>query len=189
MTLAANEEGQELPLGQPIYAGVAYLATELELLVSSTYLARLRENHPTLIGAYDASFARYDYEFLDPAVAEIAAWSRVWTEGTFQPIYQARLQLRSGAVRDSFLTNLVRRHRVGTFALMLSLGLTFVDDSCSLTALYDQLVLDEALPSLLGGIEQQLAALWGWVSGDGYAEHGLPDAVFELDVIHCRRAS
>lgn len=61
--------------GEPIFAHVAYMATELEILARSRYADHLHRKHPDLLdGTYDPGFARYGARYADPRVGEVAAW-------------------------------------------------------------------------------------------------------------------
>jgi hypothetical protein len=109
--------------GEPIFAHVAYMATELEILARSRYADHLHRKHPDLLdGTYDPGFARYGARYADPRVGEVAAWCRVWTEGMFAAVYEARMTARSagpgGAVEAE---TLVRRYRQTTFGLIVAL--------------------------------------------------------------------
>ncbi|MBO2461763.1 B12-binding domain-containing radical SAM protein [Actinomadura violacea] len=112
----------ELPArGEPLYQHVAYMATELEVLANSRYADSLQRRHPDLIDGYDSAFARYTTRYTDPAIDELAGWCRVWTEGMFAPVYQARMSIRSsGPGRADHAQTLVRRYRDATFTLLLA---------------------------------------------------------------------
>ncbi|MFE7935691.1 hypothetical protein ACFU6S_44630, partial [Streptomyces sp. NPDC057456] len=111
------------PSGVPLFQNVAYMATELEVLAHSRYADHLRRRHPNLLdGAYDPSFARYGVRYRDERIGELAGWCRVWTEGMFTPVYEARMKARAsedpsdaGAAID-----LVARYRTATFSLLAS---------------------------------------------------------------------
>jgi hypothetical protein len=108
----------------PLYRHVAYMATELEVLARSRYAALLQRRHPDLLdGSRDPNFARHGVTYADRAVGAVAAWCRVWAEGMFTPVYQARMALRSapGPEQASASAALVIRHRDATFALLLAL--------------------------------------------------------------------
>jgi hypothetical protein len=105
-----------------VFTRVAYMATELELFASSPLARKLKSSHPELIGEYDSSFARYRYSYADPRIGHIAAWCRVWTEGTFKPIYRMRLSSRTVGGRANPYQQVIRRHREATFALLLALA-------------------------------------------------------------------
>ncbi|MBL4844323.1 MAG: hypothetical protein JKY65_02250 [Planctomycetes bacterium] len=115
-------DGAELPYsGEPVYQHVAYMATELEVLANSRYADYLHRKRPDLLDGYDPAFCRFGTRY-DQGVGEIASWCRVWTEGMFTPVYQARMAARSagpGGAAES--EALVRRYRDATFALLVAL--------------------------------------------------------------------
>ncbi|MFV2178023.1 B12-binding domain-containing radical SAM protein [Actinomadura sp. LOL_016] len=108
--------------GEPVYRHVAYMATELEVLANSRYADHLHRRHPHLMDGFDPAFCRFGARYAHDAIATIAGWCRVWTEGMFTPIYQARMAARStahgGAVDAEAL---IRRYRDATFALLVTL--------------------------------------------------------------------
>jgi hypothetical protein len=110
--------------GIPLYQHVAYMATELEVLAHSRYADHLRRRHPELLdGQFDSSFARYGVHYRDARIGEIAGWCRVWTEGMFAPVYEARMTARSSGSPDDAVgaAGLVGRYREATFALLVAL--------------------------------------------------------------------
>lgn len=110
--------------GRPLYQHVAYMATELEILAHSRYESRLRRRDPELLdGTYDPGFARYGVTYRDPLVSETAGWCRVWTEGMFAPVYEARMAARARGTHApaDAATSLVARYRDATFALLIGL--------------------------------------------------------------------
>jgi radical SAM superfamily enzyme YgiQ (UPF0313 family) len=113
------------PSGTPLYRHVAYMATELEVLARSRYADQLHRRHPDLLdGTYDASFARYGVQYRDDRVGDVAGWCRVWTEGMFVPVYQARMMARAAGTTTSAheAVALVSRYRDATFALLVGLS-------------------------------------------------------------------
>ncbi|MFJ6392834.1 B12-binding domain-containing radical SAM protein [Streptomyces sp. NPDC091972] len=113
-----------VPSGVPLFQHVAYMATELEVLAHSRYADSLRRRHPDLLdGAYDPSFARYGVHYRDPRIGELAGWCRVWTEGMFTPVYEARMTARASEDPSSaeVAVDLVARYRTATFSLLASM--------------------------------------------------------------------
>jgi hypothetical protein len=108
--------------GEPVYRHVAYMATELEVLAHSRYATALQHRHPELVTSYDPAFCRFGVRYASPGIATVAAWCRVWTEGMFTPVYQARMTARS-AGRDGAAGahSLVCRYRDATFTLLCDL--------------------------------------------------------------------
>lgn len=145
-----------------LYQRVAYMATELEVLAHSRYAAMLRRRHPHLTGHYDPSFARYNTTYADPRIGAVAAWCRVWTEGMFTAIYEARMQARStsDATVAARAHALIERYRDATFTLLLEASRTLLPETRSKldhlathTALHDQpspLWLQDLATSVLG---------------------------------------
>jgi hypothetical protein len=151
-----------LPQGDLIFNRVAYMATELELFANSAYFKRLSFTHPRLIGAYDGSFARYDYSYQDPVIGQIASWCRVWTEGTFRAIYKMRLASRALRSESTPLQEVIGRYRAATFSLLLSLTKRFSGISKSRLA-----AVSRAYPSELPLDDDididSLTLLWQWI--------------------------
>jgi len=113
----------------PLYRHVAYMATELEVLAYSRYAALLQRRHPDLLdGSRDPNFARHGVTYANPGVGAVAAWCRVWAEGMFTPVYQARMALRVAPSPEQVSASaaLVLRHRDATFALLLALTVTLL---------------------------------------------------------------
>jgi hypothetical protein len=116
----------------PLYQRVAYMATELEVLAHSRYADHLRRRRPDLLdGAYDPGFARHGVRYDDERIGEIAAWCRVWTEGMFTPVYEARMSARAAESATSVVeaTELIRRYRFATFTLMAGLTTTLIPET------------------------------------------------------------
>ncbi|MEU6997291.1 hypothetical protein [Nonomuraea sp. NPDC046570] len=138
-------DGGDLPSsGIPLYRYVSYMATELEVLAHSRYADHLRRLHPDLLdGAYDSSFARHGVRYRDGRIEDIAGWCRVWTEGMFTPVYEARMTARaSGKPADAVAAaELVTRYRDATFSLLVGLTRTrlpeFSDEFTSLPTSYE----------------------------------------------------
>jgi len=118
-------DGKEFPQsGTALYHHVAYMATELEVLAHSRYADHLHRKHPELLdGDYDPGFARYGTRYRDIRIGDIAGWCRVWTEGMFAPVYEARMTARTAdhpsTVQEA--AQLVARYRDATFSLILNL--------------------------------------------------------------------
>lgn len=104
--------------GEPVFAKVAYMATELEVLEKSRYLSMLRKRFPQLIGGFDFNFLRYEVAYLDPKIAEIAGTCRIWTEGTFAAMYELRLSQRAGGT-SSGGNGAVLRHRYASYWVLV----------------------------------------------------------------------
>jgi len=123
-------DGADLPAsGEPVYRHVAYMATELEVLAHSRYASQLRRRHPELVGSYDPAFCRFGVSYADAGIAAVASWCRVWTEGMFTPVYQARMAVRSvGHDRAGEAQALVRRYRDATFTLLRELTRRYLPD-------------------------------------------------------------
>ncbi|MFG2245804.1 B12-binding domain-containing radical SAM protein [Spirillospora sp. NPDC048823] len=115
--------GADLPgSGDPVYRHVAYMATELEVLANSRYADHLHRRHPELLDGYDPAFCRFGAHYAHGAIERIAGWCRVWTEGMFTPVYQARMAARSAGIGEAAEAKaLVRRYRDATFALLVTL--------------------------------------------------------------------
>ncbi|MCD0453354.1 hypothetical protein LO762_29855 [Actinocorallia sp. API 0066] len=162
-------DGEELTMsGEPVFQHVAYMATELEVLKNSRYADMLCRRRPDLLHGYDPSFCRYSSAYADPIVEEMAGWCRVWTEGMFAPVYEARMAVRS-SVADSpsgEAGELVRRYRAATFDLLRTL-------TAQLTGSKTATETADVEPSAL------LAALAARVLPDG--------AAFDLDQRYRRR--
>jgi hypothetical protein len=85
----------------PLFSRVAYLATELEVLIGSSYARMLTQNHPSLLtGVTDANFARLRVKYADPGIGSIADVCRCWTEGMFLAVYRERMKLRTEGLRE-----------------------------------------------------------------------------------------
>lgn len=109
----------------PLYRHVAYMATEMEVLAHSRYASRLRRRNPELLtGEYDAGFARFGVKYMDHRIGLIADWCRVWTEGMFTPVYEARMRSRAALsrVESEDQANLVLKYRDATFLLLSHLA-------------------------------------------------------------------
>ena len=106
----------------PVFTRVAYMSTELEMFASGPYAQAFRVNYPELIGSYDASFARHDFKYRNPKIGSIASWCRVWTEGTFVPIYRLRLLSRNNPSSSSAYQSLIGRYRGASFALLAAMA-------------------------------------------------------------------
>ncbi|MEU8804762.1 hypothetical protein [Spirillospora sp. NPDC048819] len=115
--------GADLPgSGDPLYRHVAYMATELEVLANSRYADHLHRRHPELLDGYDPAFCRFGAHYAHGGIETIAGWCRVWTEGMFTPVYQARMAARSAGTGEAAEAKaLVRRYRDATFALLVTL--------------------------------------------------------------------
>lgn len=113
-------DGRDLiPSGEPVFQHVAYMATELEVLKHSRYADMLRRRRPDLLHDYDPSFCRYSATYADPVIEQIAGWCRVWTEGMFAPVYEARMTVRTSTAGSAeSASELVRRYRAATFDLL-----------------------------------------------------------------------
>src|SRR5262249_18515195 len=127
---ATYYDGGELECaGIPIYQRVAYMATELEVLTHSRYAAALRRSRPELLGDIDPNFARYGATYDDLRIGEIVGWSRVWTEGMFVPIYEARMHARAAEDAGAALgRDTVARYREATFAYLVALAAQFLPE-------------------------------------------------------------
>jgi hypothetical protein len=116
----------------PIYQRVAYMATELEVLTRSRYAAALRRSRPELLGDIDPNFARYTVTYDDPRIGEIVGWCRVWTEGMFVPIYEARMRARSDKHASAVVSrDIVTRYREATFAYLVAIAAQLLPDFAS----------------------------------------------------------
>jgi hypothetical protein len=149
----------------PVFTRVAYMSTELEMFASGPYAQALRANHPELIGNYDASFARHDYKYKNPKIGNVASWCRVWTEGTFVPVYRLRLLSRNNPSGSSGYQSLIGRYRGASFALLAAMS-----SSLSSTSMQQiNKVLGKLAADLLPRIEScevsltTLKELWDWV--------------------------
>lgn len=114
---------QIAPSGVPLFQHVAYMATELEVLAHSRYADHLRRRHADLLdGEYDPSFARYGVHYRDERIGRLAGWCRVWTEGMFTPVYEARMKARASEAPLAAVeaVELVSRYRTATFKLLAS---------------------------------------------------------------------
>lgn len=174
--------------GAPVYESVAYMATELELLATSTYLTLLRRRAPALIGEFDPSFGRLAYEYDDPRIGEVAAHCRVWTEGTFRSVYRVRLASRSLSGHAPF-RDVVRRHRAATYSLLVSLTAHFLDEdervAHARATLAEQDVPLLTSPDALASYRD----LWEWVTEPaGDAQRDL-EASFDPSVLTHSRAA
>lgn len=147
-TVARFLDGVDLTTsGVPLYQHVAYMATELEVLAHSRYADHLRRRHPELLdGAFDPSFARHGVRYRDARIGEIAGWSRVWTEGMFVPVYEARMAARASddPTVAQEANRLVARYRHATFGLLLGLATRLLPD---VATRLDALLARHAIPS------------------------------------------
>jgi hypothetical protein len=175
--------------GDPVFSRVAYMATELELFASSSIASTLKSSHPELIGEYESSFARYRYRYEDRRIGQIAAWCRVWTEGTFRPIYRMRLSSRTGTADSKAYRQVIRRHREATFALLLALAsrlsVSSADQLLGLSA-----TADPATKLCLEGNDiafDQLKQLWRWVISDPPGLAHFEEADFVAERLERRR--
>jgi hypothetical protein len=125
------DRGSVAPSNVPLFQHVAYMATELEVLAHSRYADHLRRRHPDLLdGAYDPSFARYGVRYRDERISDLAGWCRVWTEGMFTPVYEARMTARASE-NPAFAqeaVDLVARYRRATFSLLSSMTLLLLPE-------------------------------------------------------------
>ena len=194
-SLVSETEGCSTSLvGDAVFTRIAYMATELELFVNSPFLKLLASRHPELIGEYDASFARYNYRYQDPVIGHIASWCRVWTEGTFAPIYRMRLAARTAVMKVPSCQAMIRRYREATFGLLLVLaGRSAEALKGRVRCLSGELM--HGLPIAWEGeldSESQIAelgALWTWVVGDqsGLAPLAFKPGIFTLESLERRR--
>jgi len=126
LTASYLDGGELTPSGVPLYQRVAYMATELEVLAQSRYAKNLFKNHPHLLdGSYDPGFTRFGVRYADARVGDIAGWCRVWTEGMFTPVYEARMAARASTHRSAGAgpaAYLVARYRDATFTLLTRLS-------------------------------------------------------------------
>lgn len=125
-------DGAPLPgAGIPIFQQVAYMATEMEVLRHSRYAERLRRSHLDLLtGEVDPNFARIGALYRDERISEIAGWCRVWTEGMFSPVYEARMAARSSTDPSAIAESraLVSRYREATFGLLVSVSMWHLEE-------------------------------------------------------------
>jgi hypothetical protein len=163
-TLVTGELATETNAGPPVFSRVAYMATELELFVNSPFVKLLRDAAPELLGNYDSAFARFNYSYRDSSIAQVAGWCRVWTEGTFVPIYKLRLAARIAHADDCHRNDVVERYRTATFALLTSLTRRFcVSIADRATDLLSQCEPELMLVLSRGDALPDLDALWHWV--------------------------
>jgi hypothetical protein len=190
-SLVISEQSAAPLAGDPVFTRVAYMATELELFANSAFLKRLLKTHPQLVGERDNSFARYNYCYDDQVVGRVAAWCRVWTEGTFRPIYRMRLAGRTLRGAANPYQEVIRRYRDATFGLLVALtgrfSLAFRPRATALLA-----ALGARLPLDLNNDQihlDELNKLWQWiVSAAGHASV-TEEAVFSLESLERRRAA
>src|SRR6266850_2395362 len=189
--LVVSNDVSALPLGDPIFNHIAYMATELELFANSSFFRRLSYAHPHLLGQYDSSFARYDYSYQDPTVGEIASWCRVWTEGTFKPVYRIRLASRALKGSSTPFHSIIRKYREATFNLLLALTSRFSTDFR--TRVTRLLTTRQGKPL----VEFQdaditlndLGQLWEWIVSGPAAAVITEHPQFNLDSLEHRRAT
>jgi hypothetical protein len=188
--LQSGSDGEKFR-GGPVFARVAYMATELELFANSAYLRRLRKSHPELIGAYDEAFARYAYRYRSREVGTIAAWCRVWTEGTFKPIYRMRLAGRANKGPSNPYENAIRRYRAATFGLLLSLAGRCLP-SFGVRARALSIALDTSIPLEFDANRvslEELRELWQWWAAVSPVATMNDEAEFNLDHLEMGRAT
>jgi len=175
---------------EPLFARVAYMATELEVFAGSTMSGHLKAHFPWLVREYDASFARFRCDYNDVHIGRIASWCRVWTEGTFAAVYRMRLSSRTDpAVRRIFRTA-IRKYREATFALLV----TQAKDAAALNEEQWRECARTINPSLLNCLSKEqvsetlLQKLWACVrESSGGTDPG--DAKFTVAHLEQRRDS
>jgi radical SAM superfamily enzyme YgiQ (UPF0313 family) len=174
--------------GEPIFRSVAYMATELEVFAGSDLATRLRLQNSSLIKSYDSSFARYHYDFADPRIGQIAAWCRVWTEGTFAPVYRIRVLSRAERSQGMIYKATIRRYREATFALLFCLTTKLLSPNAALLA-EAFLTIDRRLLECFAETEitdHVLRSVWSWVI-EGCDTVHLNEAQFNLANLQRRR--
>jgi hypothetical protein len=112
----------------PLFSRVAYLATELEVLIGSSYARMLMQSHPSLLtGRTDPNFARLTVRYADMRIASIAGICRCWTEGMFHAVYRERMKLRSevrsGACSSQRFLSVYRTMSINLLQLLSSVYL------------------------------------------------------------------
>ena len=190
LALDAQDIG-DMP-GRPLLEGVAYMATELELLVSSRYVGRLRRKHPELLKGFDHEFSTYDFHYRDKAIEEIASWCRVWTEGTFESIYRLRLEIRSRREAPERMVRLLRRYRTATYHLLVALGIAHLSrKEKQLLQFAEGLTGGENIAVLAESVSLRgLSRLWEWVLAEpGVGSSRDLAAQFDVAVRYRRRRS
>ena len=166
------------------------MATELELLAQSSFARQMLKSHRELIASYDSSFARYTYVYKDEAINAIADWCRVWTEGTFEPIYKVRLASRSIKHATETGHTIVQRYREATFSLLVGLASYYSDYiRASLQRLANPLRTSVSVDLYSRKIDINiLTDLWQWVNADSaYSDSN--KAHFSLHTLNRRRAA
>jgi len=182
-------ENPKAAAGEPVYAHVAYMATELEVFANSGYAQMLQKRHPTLLGPYDSGFSRFRYNYEDPCIETIAGLCRVWTEGTFAAIYKLRLAARTVEQLRRSCAGVISRHRTATFWLLTELTATFIDEG---TDFIRPLIEIGSCAATTGG---KLPAdwlpvmedLWAWVGEEDGARVLSEQIKFDIRVIGGRR--
>ncbi len=188
-----TNDSKEWPNGIPVFMRVAYMATELELFANSPFKKMLANGYPELLRSYDVEFARYNYCFRDPVIGHIASLCRVWTEGTFNPIYRIRLASRSAQKPLERYDPIVRKYRHATFALLLTLAHAFGVLSNEEFAAHTSIGLS-GMPLPFHNESttlEHMKELWRWVAGSETNETS-PDIEppnFNLDSLDKRRAN
>jgi hypothetical protein len=167
-SFVTREEASAWPRSEPIFSRVAYMATELELFANSPFLKMLQNTSPRLIGKYDSAFTRFGYSYQDHAVGEIANWCRVWTEGTFKPIYKMRLAARTLNFKQNPYGEIINRYRKATFALLVSLTSRFCVDFRERLAPLSMWDVNNLIIEAAGRGDWlgKMGALWHWVAAD-----------------------
>ncbi len=179
----------EARAGTPIYSRVAYMATELEVFGNSAFLRLLQRAAPQLVGDFNCAFARHDCSYLDPGIGAVAGWCRVWTEGTFEEIYRARLALRTADEGSQQSRMLVENHRRATFGLLVALAARFCPEisghAQQLLALHCK---DLPLKTTSQPDISELRDLWRWI-GDTSGADVSDDIDFRVSDLENRRDS
>lgn len=172
----------------PVFTRVAYMSTELEMFVGGEYAQHVRDMHPELVGDYDPSFARHNYQYLNPKIGGIASWCRVWTEGTFIPIYRLRLLARTCPDDSMEYQRLIKRYRGASFALLAAMTSRLSTSSSRQIDAILATLAPSSLPTISSAVVSVglLEDLWSWVM-DGSAAVNPKEAEFRLDRLGRRR--
>lgn len=186
--ISRRDDGLEQ--GEPIFARVAYMATELEMFSNSPYFKRLAITHPGLVGEYESSFSRYDYSYQDPVISSIATWCRVWTESTFRPMYRMRLASRTIKNTSSNpFSAVVHRYREATYGLLLILTERFANlrkERISRILRDTQLGIPTTIYCSDVSVNE-LQQLWQWIASAMSPTYNIEPVGFSLDNLKQRR--
>ncbi|MBL8080301.1 MAG: hypothetical protein JNM55_20190 [Anaerolineales bacterium] len=121
----------EVTSSESVYENVSYMLSPLEIFPKSNYLLSLKRHNPELIvNELDMSFARVPTHYIVPEIEVLSQACQIWINFCFPIVYTLKgLQKTSQGEFKSSLTDIIKRHRQISFALLKSLvqSLNLVD--------------------------------------------------------------